>query len=111
MLPVETTVETTTVGYKRLVRFKTIEVQQIRIRFIDAHACLTINNVEAYYADTPDDASFGDDLKAMKSYLFTLSNVTKEECAKVTDKIETTTCFVIGNQLIIDLGKECTFSD
>lgn len=109
-LPVETTEETTTVGYKRLVRFKTIEVQQIRIRFIDARACLTINNVEAYYADTRDDASFGDDLKAMKSYPFTLSNVTKEECAKATDKIETTTCFVTGNQLILDLGKECTIS-
>ncbi len=109
-LPVETTEETTTVGYKRLVRFKTIEVQQIRIRFIDARACLTINNVEAYYADAPDDASFGDDLKAMKSFPFTLSNVAKEECAKATDKIETTTCFVTGNQLILDLGKKCTIS-
>ena len=49
-LPIDTGEETTTIGYKRILRFKTIETQKFRIRFNDARGCLTINNVEAFNA-------------------------------------------------------------
>ena len=44
-LPVKLNEETTTVGYKRLLRFETVSTDKLRIRFTDARACLCINNI------------------------------------------------------------------
>jgi alpha-L-fucosidase len=48
--PLKLNEETTTVGYRRLLRFPTIETRNLRIRFLDARACLCINEIGAYYA-------------------------------------------------------------
>ena len=46
----------------------------------------------------------------MKSYRYTLKGVAEDEMKKVCDKDVTTTCFVEGDKLIIDLGAERTIT-
>ena len=50
-LPIETYDDLTTIGYKRIIRFQTVKMDKLRIRFKDSKGCLCINNVEAYCAD------------------------------------------------------------
>ena len=48
-VPVLADEETTTIGYKRLVRFHEKTSSEWRIRIQDARACPCINNIEGYY--------------------------------------------------------------
>ncbi len=49
-VPVNAHEETTTVGYRRLLRINTINTKQLRIRFDKARGPLCINELGAYYA-------------------------------------------------------------
>ena len=50
-VPVITDEETTTIGYKRIVRFAEKTSKEWRIRITDARACPCINNIEGFYSD------------------------------------------------------------
>ena len=47
---VDTQERTTTVGYKRLLRFPTVRTKQMRVRFLDSRGPLCINAAGLYYA-------------------------------------------------------------
>jgi alpha-L-fucosidase len=48
-VPVIVDEETTTIGYKRIVRFHEKTADEWRIRILDARACPCINNIEGFY--------------------------------------------------------------
>ena len=108
-LPVKLNEETTTIGYKRLLRFETVTTDKIRVRFTDSRACLCINNIEAYYAGETSD-TYTAKAEELKSYPFTLIGVDAEEAQKCMDKNNQTTCFINRNTLLIDLGEERTIT-
>lgn len=47
-VPVDTREETTTIGYKRILRFNTVGTDRLRIRFEESRGPLCISNIEAY---------------------------------------------------------------
>lgn len=98
--------QTTTIGFKRIVRFETITTKSIRIRFIDARGCLCINNIAAYYSGNDKSFTFSqEDLYYTNSYPFDIINISKAESEKVKDKNPKTIARIPGNEVIIDLGK------
>lgn len=106
-LPIKNNEETTTVGYKRLLRFETVETDQLRIRFTDSRACLCINEVGAYYAANAAE-SYTQETSELKSLPFTLVGVDQENMNKCKDKDGQTTTFVQGKEVVIDLGENRT---
>ena len=107
--PVKLNEETTTIGYKRLLRFETIQTKALRVRITAARGCLCINNIEAYYAGEQP-GTFTVKTEEIKSYPFSLIGVETSESLKCTDRNEATSCFVNANEVIMDLGKECTIN-
>lgn len=70
-LPVETSDTMTTVGYKRIIRFRTVEADKIRINFTEARGSLCINNIEAFLAPAlmtePEISRTGDNTVTLKA--------------------------------------------
>lgn len=104
-LPVKLNEETTTIGYKRLLRFETVETKGIRIRITDARGPLCLSSVGVYDAGNVSD-SFVEKVEDIESVPYLLPDVKAEEAAKVSDKQAQTTCFVEGDRLLIDLQEE-----
>lgn len=104
-LPVKLNEETTTIGYKRLLRFETVETKGIRIRITDARGPLCLSNVGVYDAGNVSD-SFVEKVEDIESVSYLLPDVKAEEAAKASDKQAQTTCFVEGDRLLIDLQEE-----
>lgn len=104
-LPVKLNEETTTIGYKRLLRFETVETKGIRIRITDARGPLCLSNVGVYDAGNVSD-SFVEKVEDIESVPYLLPDIKAEEAAKVSDKQAQTSCFVEGDRLLIDLQEE-----
>ena len=104
-LPVKLNEETTTIGYKRLLRFETVETKGIRIWITDARGPLCLSNVGVYDAGNVSD-SFVEKVEDIESVPYLLPDVKAEETAKASDKQAQTTCFVEGDRLLIDLQEE-----
>ena len=105
-LPVSLGEETTTIGYKRLLRFGTVETSKLRIRFLDARGPLTINNVEAFYAGETADFVLPSGLENLKGFNYTVMNMPAEESAKLSDGKSETSVTLDSNEVIFDLGTE-----
>lgn len=108
-LPVKLNEETTTIGYKRLLRFETVETKGIRIRITDARGPLCLSNVGVYDAGNVSD-SFVEKVEDIESVPYLLPDIKAEEAAKASDKQAQTTCFVEGDRLLIDLQEESMVS-
>lgn len=104
-LPVKLNEETTTIGYKRLLRFETVGTKGIRIRITDARGPLCLSNVGVYDAGNVSD-SFVEKVEDIESVPYLLPDVKAEEAAKASDKQAQTTCLVEGDRLLIDLQEE-----
>ena len=109
-LPVTLNEETTTIGYKRLLRFETIQTKALRVRITAARGSLCLNNIEAYYAGEQPSGTFSVKTADMKSHPFSLMGIEASESRKCTDRDEATSCFADAGEVVMDLGKECTVS-
>ena len=90
-LPIQLNEETTTIGYKRLLRFKPITTRQLRIRFNDARGCLCLSEIGAFHAPNAQE-SFELKEADLKGYAFTRVSGTAE------------------NEVLMDLGQSRTVS-
>ena len=106
-LPVALSEETTTIGYKRLLRFDTVETDQLRVRFLEARGPLTINNIAAYYTDST--LGFNQEPNQLpQGRNYTVVGLSSDEYKKMTDRDAATSASVPTDELIIDLGNEQT---
>ena len=109
-LPVRLNEETTTIGYKRLLRFETITSDALRIRFTDSRGPLCISSIGVYDAGQGADIAYTVPTEQLKSFSFTLPDLPEQDSALAADRNAQTTLFVEGDRLLIDLGAERTVS-
>lgn len=98
--------ETTTIGYKRLLRFRTVEAKSVRVRIIDSRGPICLNNVGIYYGGKDAQLTWNPTAEAIKSLPFSILGADKAEWEKATDRNPQTVWFCKGNEVLIDLGSE-----
>ncbi|MGN0066728.1 MAG: alpha-L-fucosidase [Bacteroides sp.] len=72
-LPIDAGEETTTIGYKRILRFPTVETDALRIQILQSRACPCLSNIEAYYAGESAVNGPTENREEFKSLPFTLT--------------------------------------
>ena len=110
--------ETTTIGYKRILRFNTVKSKGIRVRITDSRGPLCLNNIAVYYGGKDAQLRWNPTAEAIKSLGFTLSTLRNGTLTKLnatdataaTDRNTATVARIGDNELIIDLGKPVSVS-
>lgn len=105
--------ETTTIGYKRLLRFKTVESKGIRVRILDSRGPVCINNIGVYDGGKDARVTWNATTENIKSLPFTVMEKSSNgqvytwgngPRANITDRDPSTKSTVSSNEVIIDLG-------
>lgn len=102
--------ETTTIGYKRLLRFLTVETKGLRVRILDSRGPICMNNMGVYYGGEDAQLTWSPASVAMKSVPFSLKGFDEAQLTKVVDRNPTTVLFADKNELLIDLGRDTKVS-
>ena len=79
-LPVRMKEETTTIGYKRLLRFQTIQTRALRVRITKARGPLCLSEAGAYYAPNAQE-SYEESKAELKGLSYTLAGSTDPRTA------------------------------
>ncbi len=102
--------ETTTIGYKRLLRFLTVETKGLRVRILDSRGPICMNNIGVYYGGENAQLTWSPASVAIKSVPFSLKGFDEAQLAKVVDRNPATVLFTDKNELLIDLGRDTKVS-
>lgn len=98
--------ETTTIGYKRLLRFLTVETKGLRVHILDSRGPICMNNIGVYYGGEDAQLTWSPASVAMKSVPFSLKGFDEAQLAKVVDRNPATVLFADKKELLIDLGRD-----
>ena len=102
--------ETTTIGYKRLLRFLTVETKGLRVRILDSRGPICMNNMGVYYGGEDAQLTWSPASVAMKSVPFSLKGFDEAQLTKVVDRNPATVLFADKDELLIDLGRDTKVS-
>lgn len=102
--------ETTTIGYKRLLRFLTVETNGLRVRILDSRGPICMNNIGVYYGGEDAQLTWSPASVAIKSVPFSLKGFDEAQLTKVVDRNPATVLFADKNELLIDLGRDTKVS-
>ena len=102
--------ETTTIGYKRLLRFLTVETMGLRVRILDSRGPICMNNMGVYYGGEDAQLTWSPASVAIKSVPFSLKGFDEAQLTKVVDRNPATVLFADKNELLIDLGRDMKVS-
>ena len=102
--------ETTTIGYKRLLRFLTVETKGLRVRILDSRGPICMNSIGVYYGGEDAQLTWSPASVAMKSVPFSLKGFDEAQLAKVVDRNPATVLFADKKELLIDLGRDTKVS-
>ena len=102
--------ETTTIGYKRLLRFLTVETKGLRVHILDSRGPICMNNIGVYYGGEDAQLTWSSASVAIKSVPFSLKGFDEAQLAKVVDRNPATVLFADKNELLIDLGRDTKVS-